>query len=222
MASARKRNGPQEPAGSAQPGRLPPLGALVRAALPTHDVGLRSQIQDVVDDELVIAAPVEADDVAPLQAGETLTLSWTNDRGLHRLRVVLRERIDDPPRWRVEIASPVAREQRRDSYRVPVMGTVGLWLPDRWWTARLVDVSEGGLRCLLPGDLVVPEGTACEVSLDVVRPGLRLPGEVLRVREGVDAMLDLGIRLTDVAPPVADELRRYVFDVQLAQRQAEP
>lgn len=207
--------------GAVAPGRLPAVGAVVRAALPDHDVGLRSKIEDHDDDGLVIAAPVERPEVGPLPPGGELTLTWTTDAGLHRVRVRLVERLDDPPRWRVAVVTPVSREQRRDSYRVPVMGTIGIRLDGAWWTASLIDVSEGGVRCLLAGDTAITEGSLCEVTLDVVRPGLWLSGEVVRVREGVDATLDLGVRLTDVPASVGEELRRFVLAVQVARRHPE-
>lgn len=194
----------------------------VRVGLPGYERGLRSHVHEAAGDELTIAAPVEAPEAEPLPVGGQLWLSWASDRGLHHLKVQLRERLGDPARWRVLAVGPPEREQRREGYRVPLMGTVRLRMDETWQEAQLIDLSEGGLRCLLALDAVVEEGATCEIDLEVVREGLRLSGEVVRVREGVDGRPDVGVRFVGASTAVTDELRRYVFDVQLEHRRIDP
>lgn len=195
-------------------GQLLAAGAQVRVSLPGHDAGLRSSVTEVAGDELVIAAPVEPPGMAPLPLGGELSLSWTSDRGLHRLGVQLRQRLTRPPRWRVGVVAPPQREQRRAGYRVPVMSDVDVCLDGTWCGGRLVDLSEGGLRCLLVPGTDVAERAPCRVRLDLVRRGLELSALVVRVREGVDAMVDIGVQFVDVPAALSDELRRYLFDAQ--------
>lgn len=196
-------------------GQLPSPGAHVRVSLPGHHAGLRSSVHEIAGDELVIAAPVEPPGVAPLPLGGELSLSWTSDRGLHRLGVQLRQRLTRPPRWRVGVLAPPQREQRRAGYRVPVMSSVDVRLDGTWRRARLVDLSEGGLRCLLASGTDVAERSPCRVRLDLVRRGLELSALVVRVREGIDAMVDIGVQFVEVPAALSDELRRYLFDAQL-------
>ncbi|PSO46836.1 MAG: hypothetical protein BRC32_06045 [Actinobacteria bacterium QS_8_72_14] len=186
--------------------------------LPGHDTGLRSRVEEVNDDELVIAAPVEAATVAPLPLGGEAELSWSSDRGLHRLSVQLRQRLARSQRWRVGVVAPPERDQRRFGYRVPVMSSLDVRLGGIWHRVSLVDLSDGGLRCLVSPEADVDEHAPCRVRLDLMRDGLEVDGVVVRVREGVDAMLDVGVQFVDVAPAVADELRRYLLDTHLQLR----
>jgi c-di-GMP-binding flagellar brake protein YcgR len=188
--------------------------------LPGQERGLRPVIRGHRGEELVITAPVEPDDAAALPLGGELSLSWTGERRLRRVTVQLRERCHgDPPCRRVSVVGPPQREQRREGYRVPVMGAVELHAGGGRYEARLIDLSDGGLRGLLPTDASLPEGSSCRVALDLVRTGLRLDGVVTRVSEGVEGSCEVAVRFADVPVAVGDELRRYVFE---AQRRARP
>lgn len=209
-------HGQEPPAGEALP-RGP-----VRVILPHHDRGLRAHVHDVTGDEVIMDAPVEPVGAEPTPVGGQLWLSWTSEGGLHHLLVELRERLDNPPRWRVIAVAPLEREQRREGDRVPVMGTVSLRVEGVAHDAQLVDLSAGGLRCLLPPDTPVAEGGACEVGLDVVRPGLGVVGDIVRVREGFDGKTDIAVQFVGVSAAVVDELQRFVLDVQLDHDRLDP
>lgn len=195
--------------------RLPSPGEQVRVSLPGHHTGLRASVHEAAADGLVIGAPVESPDAAPLRVGGELSLSWTSDRGLHHLEAQLQGRLEEPPRWRLAVLAPPQRQERRAGYRVPVMGGAEVCLDGVWHHASLVDLSEGGLRCLLASDAAVRERWPCRIRLDVVRDGLELSGVVVRVREGVDAKADLGVQFVDVPTAAGDELRRYLHEAQL-------
>lgn len=194
--------------------QLPAVGEPVRVSLPGHHTGLRSQVHGVAGDELVIAAPVESPGASPLPLGGELSLSWANDSGLHHVSVQLRERLNGLQRWRVGLVTPPQREQRRTGDRVPVMSGVGICLDGSWQDGTLVDLSEGGLRCLLGPRAPALERSSCRVRLDVVRSGLELDGVIVRVREGVDAMTDVGVQFAGVPAAAAAELRRYLSAAQ--------
>lgn len=209
-------HGQEPPAGEALP-RGP-----VRVILPHHDRGLRAHVHEVAGDEVIMDAPVEPAGADPTPVGGQLWLSWTSEGGLHHLLVELRERLDGPPRWRVTAVAPLERQQRREGERVPVMGTVSLRVEGVAHDAQLVDLSAGGLRCLLPPDTPVVEGGACEVGLDVVRPGLEVVGDIVRVREGFDGKTDIAVQFVGVSAAVVDELQRFVLDVQLDHDRLDP
>lgn len=194
----------------------------VRVTLPGHDRGLRAHVREVREGELIMDAPVEPAGAEPVPVGGQLWLSWTTEGGLHHVEVRLRERLADPPRWRVAAVGPPGREQRRKGERVPVFATVTVRTEGGSREAQLVDLSAGGVRCLLAPDTPVSEGVACEVALDVVRPGLQLPGEIVRVREGFDGKTDVAVQFVDVSAAVTDELRRFVLTVQLEHDRLDP
>lgn len=202
-------------------GEALPRGA-VRVVLPRHDRGLRANVREVTGSELIIDAPVEPTGVEPLPVGGQLWLSWTTEHGLHHLEVELCERLADPPRWRVAAVAPPGREQRREGDRVPVFATLSLCADGRSHEAQLVDLSTGGLRCLLAPDTPLSEGAACEVALDVVRNGLEVPAEVLRVREGFDGKTDVAVQFVTTSSAVVDELAHFVSTVRLDHDRLDP
>lgn len=192
----------------------PAAGAELRVRLPGLECGLRSTVRERCGCELVISEPVEPNGFS-LPLGGELSIFWTDERGLRHVTAQLTERLHgDPPRWRVAPVGAPERRQRREGYRVPVAGTVGLSVGGARHTATLIDLFDGGLRGLLPTDVSVPEGASCRVALDLVRPGLRLEGVVTRVREGAGGSCEVAVRFADVSVTVGDELRRYVFDAQ--------
>jgi hypothetical protein len=85
-----------------------------------------------------------------LEPGEHLELMW---RGPDELRSVPAELIavenGNRPTWRVRTIGPAARGQRRAAVRAPMDFPVTLAQGARTLTGVSVDLSEGGLRCLL-------------------------------------------------------------------------
>jgi hypothetical protein len=112
---------------------------------------LLSFVESTANGELVLAVgedrlrrPVR------LEPGEHLELMW---RGPDELRSVPAELIavekGDRPTWRVRTVGPAARGQRRAAVRAPMDFPVTLAQGARSLTGISVDLSEGGLRCLL-------------------------------------------------------------------------
>lgn len=199
--------------------RLPALNALVGLELPGHAEPVASRVEDVQGDALWLARPSDAGAEPPRAA---LTVRWTSDEGLWRLPVAYQGLVEQPvPQWHVTATAEPERSQRRDGFRVPVMGSVTLHLGQVAWSARTVDLSEGGLRCRLPLDAPVRPDREVLVSLDLVERGLTLPGEVVRYHEHEGA-LDVGLRLDPPSEQVAEQLRRFLLAEQIRQRNAAP
>jgi c-di-GMP-binding flagellar brake protein YcgR len=105
--------------------------------------------------------------------------------------------------------------QRRRYARVPVV------LPGRAvgrrgaWGLTILDVAEGGVRCLAPQVAPFDPGEPVEVSFDVDGQLLCAWAEV--VRWGVaPGGVTIAFRFTELPRSDADRLRRFVFRQELA------
>jgi PilZ domain len=180
---------------------LPTINLLVRLTRLTAGSPAVSELASRVEDvrpgslgrraRFLVAAPGYPGDLLDPLPGERWLLSWVTERARWELPV---HRAEAPPEagrtgpraWWLTPAGPVERRQRRRFYRAPCGVPVELDLlsePFRTLSGRTLDVSEGGLRCLVP----LPEGDVPEHVRVLVRVGLdgiegALGGVVLRSR----------------------------------------
>ena len=84
---------------------------------------------------------------------------------------------------------------------------------------RLLDVSEGGLRCRLDeAEAVVGVGDVISCSFKAGLKELDLRGKVLQVHLDVGGPRVLAVQFLDVTSAQSDELRRHVFAEQARAR----
>ena len=178
--------------------------------------------------------PPDADAAAVGDAAADVpwVMSWVTERARWELPVRRRAAPGAVPRsWWLTPVGPVRRRQRRRFYRagccVPVElvllggGAVSL-------SGRTLDVSEGGLRCLVPlphGDLAPGTRVLVRVALDGVDSPLA--GVVLRCRRPAPAARiagwhrELAVALDD-PDRHGDAVRRVVVRLQLRARRLGP
>lgn len=130
----------------------------------------------VVDDsrppeQLHLREPVTADGAPAgrVARGNELLLRWTTPAGLHELAVTL---ADFPYRrvalWKlVPLHVPVV-DQRREYLRAPDALQAELARGTHRWHGVVVDISEGGARCVVdePADLVVGDLLRADIDVD--------------------------------------------------------
>ncbi len=166
---------------------LPAVNTLVRVRC-SHDGEVhRSRIEALDDPTLLIAAPHAADDPKLPHANDGLVVSWGTVRGRCSLPVrfggVETSRILV---WRMVPDGEIELEQRRRSVRAAATGKVtiiagaGVVAPK---TGPILDVSETGLRCLLPRGFA-RAGMPVDVHLELDDETNTMGGEVLRVSSG--------------------------------------
>jgi hypothetical protein len=112
---------------------------------------LLSFVEQVESGELVITAGEDRQKrPVRLEPGERLELMW---RGPEEFRAVPAELLavdlGNGPTWRVRTVGPAGRGQRRAAVRAPMDFTVTLTNGPLSHRGVSVDLSEGGLRCLL-------------------------------------------------------------------------
>jgi hypothetical protein len=175
--------------------------------------------------ELLVLVPVDSSRrPVSLAPGERIDLVWREPTGLLCLPTVLSAVLPgERPCWRLRAAGVVKRGQRRDAVRAPVTTEIRLGTDSSGVTGVTVDLSEGGLRCVLdaPGLAggfpagVRPTGPekSSVVRTVVVLPEFRIDclSEVTRRHPRDDGRVELSLRFVGLSEYEADHVRRFVF-----------
>ena len=180
---------------------------------------LPSRIEDRRADRLVIAVPLDPAETRPVQRpADWMALRWTMSRGIGMLEatVVAASRDGIVPTWELMARGQPALFQRRRYARVPVI--LAARVADRRgaWGLTILDLAEGGVRCLAAARAPFDPGESVEVSFDVDGVELTVRSEVVRwglAPGGVTVVF----RFLDLPRADADRLRRFVFRSELAQ-----
>ena len=183
----------------------------------------RERMVAVVDDarppeQLHLREPVtpEGGPIGRVPLGAQLRLFWTTPAGLHELAVVLDgQPWNRIPLWRlVPLMTPVV-DQRRSFLRAPDALDATLTRGPVDWMGTVIDISEGGARCVVdePADLVL--GTVLRVVIDVEGEPIEVDADLLAV-EPMDGPIEtpratIRIRFHELGR-AADIVRRRVLE----------
>jgi hypothetical protein len=189
------------------------------------DADLHSRVEDVGGGqskvELLLAAPSHPCGASMPDRGAKGTVRWVTPRAAMELPVVVTGTRRYPrPGWELASTGEVKRVQRRQFVRVPTPGLpVGLKGDGHDLSGWMVDLSEGGLRSTVhppvpfqPDDRVI---TWLQLG-DGLK--LALPARIVRVVPAEDGLMEVACQFVDVPKATTDELRRWVFARQLAER----
>ncbi|MCW2522960.1 MAG: type pilus assembly PilZ [Frankiales bacterium] len=220
---------------------LPALNALV--AVRDEERDYRSRVEDVYDDVVVLARPMDLPLGHRFSVGASLMITWTGERGVFVLPATLTHQQTEGVvnLWVVQARGQGWVEQRRAYVRAEVAGpvdlTVGPETPSEILTetpseaptetldvvrGQLVDLSEAALRCVVPLDSSV--GTTeldAKLSAHFTLDGsdFTLPGRLQRAEpNALRPELREVVVLFDQPVRQADELRRLVYALQLKER----
>jgi c-di-GMP-binding flagellar brake protein YcgR len=200
---------------SRRPGSWPGVNQRIEVFGSAWGTWLPSRVEDRRGDCLVIAVPHDVDGPVPRPA-DWLALRWADPRGIGMVETTVTAvtRAGIVPTWElVGRAEPVLFQRRRYA-RVPVV------LPGRAvgrrgaWGLTVLDVAEGGIRCLASQVAPFDPGEAVEVSFDADGWLLTTRAEV--VRWGLaPGGVNIVFRFTALPRGDADRLRRFVFRQEL-------
>ncbi|HEY8339165.1 MAG TPA: PilZ domain-containing protein [Egibacteraceae bacterium] len=173
---------------------------------------------------LVIAAPTDADGV-PLAAevGQELTVSWAANGGVTRVpAAVIDLAAGDPgtPLWLLQVTGPPEVAQRREFFRARADGDLSLAAGRRELPARLLDLSEGGLRCRVKGPAPASQGETLTAVLSLDGSDIVAETAVVRATPSLDGRTELALRFVDLGERSAEVIRRHLFRQQLRQRRS--
>jgi hypothetical protein len=178
---------------------------------------LPSRVEDRRGARLVVAAPQDPLEHHTLaRPADVVALRWTTDRGIGMVEAnaVAATRAGIVPTWELVGRGDPALFQRRRYARVPVV------LPARAtgrrgaWDLTILDVAEGGIRCVSPQAAPFEPGEPIELAFDIDGP-LTARAEVVRWSLA-PAGVNIVFRFLDLPRNDADRLRRFVFRQELA------
>jgi PilZ domain len=201
-----------------RPGPWPEVNQRIEIFGSGWGTWLPSRVEDHRGSVLVVAVPQDPDELRPVdRPTDWVALRWTGPRGVGMVEATVSAatRTGLVPTWELVGRGQPALFQRRRYARVPVV------LPGRVvsrrgaWGLTILDVAEGGIRCLASQLVPFDPGEAVEVSFDIDGWSLTAAGEV--VRWGLaPGGVTIVFRFTDLLRADADRLRRFVFRQELA------
>lgn len=201
-----------------RPGPWPEVNQRVEIFASAWGTWLPSRVEDRRRDRLVVAVPQDPAELRSLRRPEEwLALRWTGPRGIGMVEAAVAKasRAGIVPTWELVGRGEPALFQRRRYARVPVV------LPGRAvgrrgaWGLTILDVAEGGIRCLVSQVAPFDPGEPVEVSFDV--DGLLFTARAEVARWGVaPGGVTIAFRFTELPRNEADRLRRFVFRQELA------
>jgi hypothetical protein len=237
--------------GSSSDPQSPPVASQVPSRIEDVITGDEVQDLGWDTPILWIAPPHYSGNVEIPEHGTACLLCWPTPAGIFQLSVTFegRDLVGPAVRaWRMKVSGPSMRAQRRRFVRVPWTGPVTLELPvgpdtsstgsgsgtrdegreedaeeadSRSLAGAMVDLSEGGLRCLLPPPLLrvgQRVGVSLPVAGQLVETGASLVWTKPRITP-VGTFAEAGFSFDDPEEH-GDFLRRVVYGEQLRARRA--
>jgi PilZ domain-containing protein len=199
---------------------LPRIGTSMYVA---HEDGVnyRSRLEAVEGDRLVLAAPLETTLADIPLPGHLVEVFWA----VPRARVILPTRMvaagDVAPfRWELEAVGSPRTSNRREYVRGGGGGPVRLAAGDTndFVVGRLLDISEGGLRCWVSHEPKVGADGRMLVSVPLGRNELSLESSVHTVRDAFDEPGKHVVLRFETSEKEARLIRQHVFAWEIAER----
>jgi hypothetical protein len=186
-----------------------------------EETNYRSRLEGVEDEVLRVAAPLETTGPEVPQAGQAIEVFWAQPRTRVILPCLLVEITDSAPyQWRLQPTGVPQPGNRREFVRGGGGPEVQLGAEpeEQMLDGRLLDISEGGLRCLLPMRGKFEVGDTISASLRLETADVEVTGSVYRLRE---AFRTPGWEMVVIFRPdekTAQLIRQYVYAWEIAER----
>jgi c-di-GMP-binding flagellar brake protein YcgR len=187
--------------------------------LQTEDTSYRSRLEAVDGDTISVTAPLETEGLTAPRPGQVIEVFWAQPRA----RVILPcrlVRIADtaPYQWILEPIGEPRRSNRREFVRGGGGPAVGLGAEEEQLKGRLLDISEGGLRCWVPEAGGVKVGDRLSASLRLRTGSLEQEGAVHTVSPAFDEPGHHLILTFHSDEATAQLIRQHVFAWELTER----
>jgi hypothetical protein len=182
-----------------------------------------TRVEGFTEKGCILAAPSLPHrlDVDPAEAADGFFIGWVQVHRALEVPVKLVEHANDPlPVWTVEATGEVQETQRRNYVRLVMDIDIEMELipggaPTR---ARTVDLSEGGLKCLVDEWAPDPRERLFNVTVSVDGKKFVIPAQVAWWGNLDGNLRGVGVRFEHNDQAVADSIRSYIFAKQLEQR----
>lgn len=200
---------------------LPEIGSQVFLAIG-EGANFRSRLEAVGNGTFSVAAPLETAGPSALAPGHEFQIFWAPPRTRIVLPCRLVQITDNAPfQWRLEPVGTPQVSNRREFVRGGGGAAVHLTAAedDRASEAegRLVDISEGGLRCRITQPLPVRVGDEMRAVVWLGSGEVELTGRVHTVRDDGDGVQQL-ILLFRTQEAVAQMIRQYIIAWEIGER----
>jgi PilZ domain len=200
-----------------RPGPWPDVNQRVEIFGSTWGDWLVTRVEDRRPGGLVVAVPQNPAGPERLPSpAEFVAVRWTGARGIGMVEaaVVATTRAGIVPTWELAGRGEPVLFQRRRFARVPVVLPARLVTRRGAWGLTILDLAEGGIRCLAAQMVPVEPGEPIEVSFEVDGLGLSVQAQVLRWALAPGGVT-IVFRFVDLPRADADRLRRFVFRQEL-------
>ncbi|GIE95596.1 PilZ domain-containing protein [Paractinoplanes rishiriensis] len=184
-------------------------------------VNYRSRLEAVDGNKLSLAAPLETTGPEQPRPGHQLDVFWALPRARVILPCRLIEVVDNAPfRWVLEPIGTPKQSNRREYVRGGGGGPVRLAAEEgaEAVVGRLLDISEGGLRCWVARAPQVGTGDKMQASVPLGRRDVEVDGAVLSVRDAYDEPGQHLILTFAAGERVAKAIRQHVFAWEISER----
>jgi len=179
---------------------------------------LPTRVEDRRPGGLVVAVPLNPGGPERLRRpADFVAVRWTGSRGIGMVEaaVVAVTRAGIVPTWELAGRGEPVLFQRRRFARVPVVLPARVITRRGAWGLTILDLAEGGIRCLAAQMVPLEPGEPIEVSFEVDGLGLSIFAQVVRWSPAPGGVT-IVFRFVDLRRPEADRLRRFVFRQELA------
>jgi c-di-GMP-binding flagellar brake protein YcgR len=196
---------------------LPAINALVDVVL-TDGEAYQSRVEDITGKRLTVAAPFGVNGADMPGVGTAMELAWvTGDRRQAvDVRLVELSR-EQPPRWSLEAIGSIRLQTRRNYVRGGGGEGVEVTLGGTAYAGRVVDLSEGGVRCrMLEDKFDRDDRVDLRVALETETIALR--GTVLFVRRDHENHTFDVIITYETTELVGRTIRGYVLRREMEER----
>lgn len=201
-----------------RPGSWPAVNQLVEIFGSTWGTWLPTRVEDRLHHRLVVAVPQNPDRAEPLaRPPDFVAVRWTSPRGIGMVEAVVgaASRAGIVPTWELAGRGDPVLFQRRRYARVPVVLPARVLTRRGAWGLTILDLAEGGIRCLAPQMVPFEPGEPLEVSFEVDGLGLTTEARVVRWALAPGGVT-IVFRFVELPRAEADRLRRFVFRQELA------
>lgn len=195
----------------------PVAGQRLRVDVLGGPVGLTGVVDDVrppAQVHLREPVPPNGSVIAHPAPGTRVRLVWTTPAGEHTLHAVVEDQPAAPvPLWRLAPDSEPVVRQRREFIRVADTMLVQLRRGTAGWTARVADLSEGGVRCVLLDDNDLAVGDDVTVRMELEERAVEVAAVVLAVVAEGGSRTSARLRFGELKRE-GDLIRRRVLEQQ--------
>ena len=201
-----------------RPGPWPDVNQRVEIFGSTWGTWLPSRVEDRRADRLVVAVPQNPDRPEPLgRPTDFVAVRWTGPRGIGMVEAtaLTASRAGIVPTWELVGRGHPVLFQRRRFARVPVVLPARVVTRRGAWGITILDLAEGGIRCLAPQMVPIEPGEPIEVAFDFDGLGVTTGAQVVRWALAPGGVT-IVFRFVGLPRADADRLRRFVFRQELA------